>query len=117
MPRWSDALEVVQVDVHEREQAPMLLRGGERCAQAAVCLFAVRQPGQRVAIGQSHDVRHHTVKLAREDGDFILSLEIEPGSKVRAFTDGDRMARDLGQWVHASISGDHKCHQGADKSV
>src|SRR5256885_16840039 len=93
-----DALEIVQIDIHERQQASRL-RIGERCAQMAVRLFAIRQPCQRIAIGEPHDVLHHTVELARQDRDFIRPLEIEPGCRIRAFTDRDRMASDSSEWI------------------
>ena len=93
-----DALEIVQIDIHERQQASRL-RIGERCAQMAVRLVAIRQPCQRIAIGEPHDVRHHTIELARQDRDFIRPLEIEPDCRIRALTDRDRMASDSSEWI------------------
>src|SRR5690242_2956392 len=72
----------------------MLLRGSKRGAQVSVRLFAIRQPGQGIVIGQPRDMRHHIVELAREDADFIFPLEVEASPEICAFADCNRVPSD-----------------------
>ena len=95
-----DALEVVEIHVHQSERPPLPVRGVERRMQPPVRLLAIRQPGQRVAIAEPDDVLHHAVELARQDGNFVFAFEVEPDGRIGASADCDRVAGDPGQSIH-----------------
>ena len=55
--RVVDALEVIEVDEHHREQSALALRAGDAAREAVGEQEPVRQPGQRIARGELRDSR------------------------------------------------------------
>ncbi len=105
--RVVDALEIVEVDIHDGQHLALLQRRFERRAQAGVRLLPVGQPGQRIEVGEARQVPLRAPLARERDGHLPHFMRMKRLLQVRELVFGRHPAPDVAG-IHVGVGRAHR---------